>query len=90
MPNVNNTSSTTGKTTLYNPTTGVPFQVNSNETNLYKGWTTTAPQIQVPNVETGSSGTLGERTQKVKNKTTGEVITVYKDDDWWKNNYQSV
>ena len=40
----------------------------------------TAPQITTPDFES--------RTQKVKNKITGEVITVEKSSDWWKNDYQ--
>lgn len=75
------------KTTLYNPETGKPFQVNPSEVDEYKGWTTAPPKIETPNIDVGSSSTLGERTQKVKNKTTGEIINVYKDSDWWKNNY---
>lgn len=34
------------KTTLYNPITAKPFQVNTNDISSYPGWTTTIPTIK--------------------------------------------
>jgi hypothetical protein len=71
------------------PTSTTPAGVSASNTDYWNVNTNKieTPQIQTPNIDVSSSGTFEERTQKVKNKSTGEIITVEKNSDWWKNDY---